>query len=647
MKKAVYLVLISIIALLSQCQESTKDLQAQGDKPSPWLNHADSVEYLGINTCRGCHSDIYDSFIETGMGQSFDVAHRAKSALPTTKGLLTDSTGKFEYEIYFRGDSLYLKEYKEVDGYSMHLLEQKVDFIIGSGQHTNSHIIESNGYLHQMPFTYYTQDGRLDLPPGFEEGNNSRFSRLIGLECMSCHNAMPTGFVKGSENKFANVPHGIDCERCHGPGELHVRKIASGDITDTSKFADPTIVNPSKISAELQFEICQRCHLQGNAVLKPDKNFFDFKPGMRLSEVMDVYMSRPSSDNEQFIMAGHIQRFKMSACYLENPKSFVCTSCHDPHVSVKKTDPDRFNRQCRDCHGEADESACTASLSSRNAVADNCSSCHMPLKGSSDIPHVRVHDHYIRIPVQTEAEEANVRNGLYAVNNEKPSRLSRLKAYLQQFERFEAEPLLLDSARTHFKGKGVEFFMAKVHYHFLKDQFDSIVYLGSQYSNIMDSLAQESFDNRFAWTSYRMAIAWKTQNEDAVKTERFFQQAVNAAPYILDFRSAFAAFLLQERRLDEAKRQYKYCLEEYPQHLESLNGIGYIALLNKQLDEAETSLSRCLQLDPDHVLARINRVLVHLQSGNKTLAEVDIAYLETYHPEQPRLKALKDYLDTI
>jgi Tfp pilus assembly protein PilF len=69
--------------------------------------------------------------------------------------------------------------------------------------------------------------------------------------------------------------------------------------------------------------------------------------------------------------------------------------------------------------------------------------------------------------------------------------------------------------------------------------------------------------------------------------------------------------------------------------------------LNKQLDEAETSLSRCLQLDPDHVLARINRVLVHLQSGNKTLAEVDIAYLETYHPEQPRLKALKDYLDTI
>jgi hypothetical protein len=46
-------------------------------------------------------------------------------------------------------------------------------------------------------------------------------------------------------------------------------------------------------------------------------------------------------------------------------------------------------------------------------------------------------------------------------------------------------------------------------------------------------------------------------------------------------------------------------------------------------------------------LARINRVLVHLQSGNKTLAEVDIAYLKTYHPEQPRLKALKDYLDTI
>ena len=29
------------------------------------------------------------------------------------------------------------------------------------------------------------------LPPGYENGFNNRFNRLIELECMSCHNAFP------------------------------------------------------------------------------------------------------------------------------------------------------------------------------------------------------------------------------------------------------------------------------------------------------------------------------------------------------------------------------------------------------------------------------------------------------------------------
>ena len=31
---------------------------------------------------------------------------------------------------------------------------------------------------------------RADLPPGYEDGNNTRFSRKIGMECISCHNAL-------------------------------------------------------------------------------------------------------------------------------------------------------------------------------------------------------------------------------------------------------------------------------------------------------------------------------------------------------------------------------------------------------------------------------------------------------------------------
>ena len=52
---------------------------------------------------------------------------------------------------------------------------------------------------------------------------------------MTCHNSFPH-FTLGSENKYQNVPSGIDCERCHGPGELHVSNVQSGILVDTSKF---------------------------------------------------------------------------------------------------------------------------------------------------------------------------------------------------------------------------------------------------------------------------------------------------------------------------------------------------------------------------------------------------------------------------
>ena len=105
-------------------------------------------------------------------------------------------------------------------------------------------------------------------------GANTRFSRKIGLECMSCHNALPQ-FEVGSENKFSSIPGGISCERCHGPGSIHVQQKKAGILVDTANAIDYSIVNPGKLSIDLQFVICHRCHLQGNAVLKDNHSFFD------------------------------------------------------------------------------------------------------------------------------------------------------------------------------------------------------------------------------------------------------------------------------------------------------------------------------------------------------------------------------------
>lgn len=646
MKSMRFLVFFGLCILafaLSKCQNNPLEVE----EPITYASFNDSVGYVGMQTCRGCHTSIYDSYIETGMGKSFEWAHRAKSALPTEIPLLYDSILNLYYQPEFKGDSLFLKEFRLDGKDTSNRLNTKVNYIIGSGQHTNSHLYSEGEYVHQMPFTWYTQKGKLDLPPGFENGSNSRFNRLIGLECMSCHNAMPTEFVLGSENKFEAVGQGIDCERCHGPGEAHIAKIQRGEITDTSKYIDFSIVNPKKLSAELQMEICQRCHLQGNAVLKPGKTFFDFRPGKHLNEVMEIYMPRPNGENEAFIMAGHIQRFKMSECYLQSEGEFVCTSCHNPHISVQKTNAQHFNNQCQSCHTKP-KIECNAPAEELNKAENNCVSCHMPQRGSADIPHVSVHDHYIRVPSLKALSNPSVELGLYAVNQKNPDKLSRLKAYLQQYERFDNQPVLLDSAQTYLGIDGWEGWMAQVHYYFLRGQNRALVDWSLKKPMPIEMLQQQSFDNRFAWTAYRLAVAWKEQEPMAKKEiDGFFRASIQAAPFVLSFRSAYAAYLLTEENLDAAREQYRWMYKENNRTAEAMNGLGYIAMLEGNLAEAEKYLNRCIEFHPDYLLARINRLVLNSQKGKTAELQTELNQLKKLWPNHPKVLALSEYISTL
>jgi hypothetical protein len=221
---------IGILMLNTFCNAPQKEQALATD----YLNHNDTVKYVGMQTCRSCHNDIYKTFIETGMGKSFDLATRAKSAADFSKQhVVYDKTTDMHYLPYWVKDNLYITEFRLNGKDTIHKRSEKVDYIIGSGQHTNSHMMNVNGYLYQLPLTWYAQKKKWDLPPGYENGNNSRFSRAIGFECMSCHNALPE-FEEHSENHFLTVPQGIDCERCHGPGEVHVKEKLAGNIVDTA-----------------------------------------------------------------------------------------------------------------------------------------------------------------------------------------------------------------------------------------------------------------------------------------------------------------------------------------------------------------------------------------------------------------------------
>src|SRR5690606_3423228 len=202
-------VVIAIALPAFFCNSPGKETSA-GEFSSDWLNVYDtSVHYVGMQTCRTCHEAVYQTYIQTGMGQSWDHATKQKSAADYTPGhtLIYDKELDFYYHPFWQGDSIYVMEFRLQGKETVHKLIQHIDYVVGSGQHTNSHIFVVNGYAYQAPITFYTQKGTWDLAPGFEKGANSRFSRVIQMECMSCHNALPE-FIHNSQSKYLNIKQG-------------------------------------------------------------------------------------------------------------------------------------------------------------------------------------------------------------------------------------------------------------------------------------------------------------------------------------------------------------------------------------------------------------------------------------------------------
>ncbi|MBN8703887.1 MAG: tetratricopeptide repeat protein [Bacteroidetes bacterium] len=622
-----------------------------------YLNHSDTATYVEKQACRLCHQSIYDSFIQTGMGQSFDTASSTKSAsFGLKESGIYDKFLNLHYQAYWKSDQFYFNEFRLANKDTTHSRVEQVDYIIGSGQHTNSHLLNSNGYLYQMPMTFYTQKKHWDLPPGFESGNNTRFSRKIGLECMSCHNGYPD-FVVGSENKYSKVQNGIDCERCHGPGSIHVEKKSAGEKIDTSKYIDYSIVNPAKLPIDLQFDLCQRCHLQGNAVLKEGKSFYDFKPGMKLSEVMTVFLPRYNDSEESFIMASHADRLKQSKCFLASSvnaqtknelkpykNGLTCVTCHNPHVSVKKLNSNHFNAVCSSCHKSS--SACAELESKRLAVSNNCVSCHMPKSGSSDIPHVSITDHFIRKPLDKK-KIAEIRKfvRLAAINQKNPDSITIAKAYLNQYEKFEQEKFYLDSASNYLSNNNYskEKLRELIRYYFFKADNTQLVSFAEK-NKLLTQFNSKSWMNDDAWACYRVGQAYQ-QLGNTVQAYSYYQRAIELAPFILDFKNKYATTLIALDKSKEAETILRDIIKEDGKYAAAYCNLGYLLLLQGNSLEAEKNYKIALSLDPNYEQALLNLAGLCIYKKDNTKALYYVREVLKVNPNNNTAKSIFQQLN--
>jgi hypothetical protein len=405
-----------------------KELDPRRAYAGPLRNINPDVRYVGDAQCAGCHEDIAKSYARHPMGRSLVPAALIRNRqryTPDTHNPFT-AFGR-SLEAVLVGDRLLHRQaVLDPEGRPVVELAQEVQWAIGSGRKGYSYLTERDGYLLQTAISWFSQQNRWDLSPGY--GPPVMTGRIVSTSCLFCH---ANRLYEHPEYPDRFVPpvfegHAIGCERCHGPGELH----ANGD-------GENTIANPARLSPALRDAVCEQCHLEGEGrIVRSGRALFDYRPGLPLSEFLAVLVPETTAGGDEARAVSHVEQMYESKCFARSAGKLGCITCHDPHVFVGQEERETYYRAaCLKCHesggrgqgaggrgqeagvgsqtglmtkdkGLMTSAGCSMPVGERRkkSPGDSCIDCHMPRHAASDIPHTASTDH--RVPRRPAAGHA-------------------------------------------------------------------------------------------------------------------------------------------------------------------------------------------------------------------------------------------------
>lgn len=562
---------------------------------------ASTTGYVPAQACAACHRSIWESYAKTGMARSFRRA-RAETLGEFDRGAtLFHAASESHYTMSRRGDGWYQRRHQiGFDGKETNIVEKQIDYVVGSGNHARTYLHrKADGSLFELPVSWYSEKGgSWAMNPGYDRPDNEGFRRKIQYECLFCHTGYPQikpgSDTGGSEPVFPKrIPEGIDCQRCHGPGEAHIRATASGKPEQIRA----AIVNPARLSTDRQLEVCMQCHLETTSFRLPhaigryERGVFSYRPGEPLGDYQLQFDHEPGSGHDdKFEIAGHAYRLRKSSCFTASAGRLTCTTCHNPHdIGHGEKAMEQYNDTCRQCHA----SALKAKVASgKHTAQPGCIGCHMPKRRTDDVVHVVMTDHFIQ--------------------RRKPAR--DLLAPLR--ERHETE-------ETTYHGRVVLYYPAD-----LKGP-DRDLYLAvaqvKNSTNLKEGIPQlasvlERAPSKHAepWLDLAEAYQKSGKTDEAI---RVFGEALKRNQ---DFPAAsigLAKALTQAGRLEEARKALEQALAKHPNHSVILNDLGLVFVRQNKTWEAADAFRRSIASNPDDSEAHANLGAVLLGSRDPSGAE--------------------------
>ena len=568
---------------------------------SPFLNTRPGVAYVGSERCRQCHLKESTTYAEHPMGRSVSPA---TILLPGQKEVRSsfDASG-LHYAIERRGDRVWHREaLPRGDKDPAVEIGAEVSFAIGSGQQGQSFVVNRDGRFVQSPISWYVAAKRWDLSPGFAR-RHWHFSRPITEACLFCHCNEAHGkpdTINEFEPKNLHL-QAIGCERCHGPGELHV---AAQERGAAEGGPDRTIVNPSQLTPQLREAVCEQCHLQGEArVVRAGASLWEYRPGLPLEQFLSVFVTPPHSGGSKSV--SHVEQMHQSRCFQASGGQLGCISCHDPHVlPAERQRVSWYRGRCLTCH---QESACSLSIEERHqhSQADSCIDCHMPRGDSTNIAHASITDHRIvRRPVRAadhSSEEAPLVHFHFGVGDAGDLTVRRDLglALMQIVERTSDEAQRRRLAR--------------------------------QAGALLKSAIEQHPEDTAAWEVLGQALWRDNRPREALAR---LEKAIQRTPR---FESALQNAALVALELKETKRSIDYwdrvlALNPYVWQYHAYRGQALAQ--QKQLAAAVDACEAALQLNPFEPLTRMLLIdcLVHLDQRQRARDEVEVLLALRFKP---------------
>lgn len=558
--------------------------------------------YVDSKVCQGCHAKIWETYRLTGMARSF---YRLS---PATK--VEDFTAKNTYYhqpsgAYFtmieRGGRYFERQHQiGFDGAEVNVVEKQVDFVLGSGNHSRTYLHRTaKNTLVEMPLAWYAEKGGYwAMNPGYDRPDHQGFRRAVSADCMFCHNGYPelapgTG-EPGSDPVFSSLPEGIDCQRCHGPGRSHAEIAArAGARAEDIRGA---IVNPSRLTAERQMEVCMQCHLETtsfplpNSMLRYEREPF-YKPGEPLGDFQLSFDQAPGTGYDgKFEIVNSVYRLRQSACFRKTGGALGCARCHNPHDIPRGAEAARhYNAVCRECHAAPFDLLVSAR---KHPSAPDCVGCHMPKRRTDDVVHVVMTDHYIQ--------------------RRKPAR--DLEADM---------PEKLQSDATAYRGEVVLYYPQTL------DKPEDELYLAvaqvSQTSNLTAGIASL----RAAIDKYRPARAdYYLRLGDALRAAGktgeavpVYEQALGHKPDSMAGLQDLALCFLSLGEPARAAETLGRALKAAPDNTATWHLLGNVHVARSQTADAIAAFQKTIDLDPDMPEGYNSLGGVLLESGDGARAE--------------------------